>query len=71
MEMPAEVLIYLEQLTGEAKRGMLLSVSPHGYYEVNLQTAGGPRRALLPISRTFIVATEVDQLPVLATDVER
>lgn len=71
MELPADVLIYLDQISGEAKRGMLLSVSPHGYYEINLQTAGGPRRALLPISRTFIVATEVDQVPVLATDIER
>ncbi|GMU66031.1 MAG: hypothetical protein AMXMBFR36_23050 [Acidobacteriota bacterium] len=71
MEMPADVLIYLEQLTGEAKRGMLLSISPHGFYEVNLQTAGGPRRALLPISRTYIVAAEVEELPVLATEIER
>lgn len=71
MEMPADVLIYLEQLTGEAKRGMLLAISPNGYYEVNLQTAGGPRRALLPIARTYIVAAEVEELPVLATEIER
>ena len=71
MEIPGEVLIYIDQITGEAKRGRLLAVSPHGYYEVNLQTAGGLRRALLPVSRTFILATEVEQGTELVTEVER
>lgn len=71
MEIPGDVLIYIDQISGEAKRGRLLAVSPHGYYEVNLQTAGGPRRALLPISRTFVLSTEVEAGPDLVTEVER
>ncbi|KAB2958225.1 MAG: hypothetical protein F9K16_13895 [Thermoanaerobaculia bacterium] len=72
METPADVLIYTDQLTGEAKhRGMLLSMSPLGYYEINIQTPGGPRRALFPISRTFVVATEVEESSTLATEIER
>ncbi len=71
METPADVLIYLDQIAGEAKRGMLLSTSPHGYYELNLQTAGGLRRTLLPIQRTILIAAEVEEMPGLATEVER
>lgn len=71
MEIPGDVLIYIDQITGEAKRGRLLAVSPHGYYEVNLQTAGGMRRALLPVSRTFLLATEIEGDTELVTEVER
>lgn len=71
METPTEVLIYFDQLTGEPKRGLLLAVSPHGYYEVNLYTAAGPRRALLPIERTFVLATDLEANPGLASEIER
>ncbi len=71
MEFPAEVLIYLDQLAGEPKRGLLLGVSAHGFYEVNLYTPAGPRRALLPIGRTFILSTEIEQNPGLASEIER
>jgi len=71
MEIPADVLIYIDQITGEAKRGRLLAISPHGYYEVNLQTAGGLRRAFLPITKTFVIATEIEQDTGLVTEVER
>ena len=41
---------------GNVRQARLLAVSPQGYYEVILQTAGGPRRALFPIARTFVLA---------------
>jgi hypothetical protein len=71
METPSEVIVYFDQIAGEAKRARLLAVSPNGYYEVNLQTAGGPRRALLPIAKTFVFATEVEEVPGLPVEVER
>jgi hypothetical protein len=71
MEIPSEVIVYFDQIAGEAKRARLLAVNPDGYYEVNLQTAGGPRRALLPIAKTFVFATEVEDLPGLAVEIER
>jgi hypothetical protein len=58
METPADVLVYFDSLTGEAKRGRLLTIWPQGFYEVNLQLGGAWRRSLLPISRTFILAAE-------------
>jgi hypothetical protein len=71
METPTDVLIYIDQITGEAKRARLLAISPDGYYEVNLQTAGGMRRALLPVAKTFVFATELEIEATLVTEVER
>ena len=58
METPADVLVYFDNLTGEAKRGRLLTIWPQGFYELNLQLGGAWRRALLPISKTVILAAE-------------
>jgi hypothetical protein len=59
-------------MTGEAKRARLLSISPHGYYELNLQTASGVRRSLVPIARTILIAAEVEPAATVdAPEVER
>lgn len=71
METPADVLIYFDSISGEARRARLLTISPHGFFEVNLQTPAGPRRALLPIGRTFVVATEVEESLEAISEVER
>ncbi len=72
MEIPSEVLVYFEQIVGEPKRGLLLSTSPHGYYELNLQTASGVRRVLLPIARTILVWAEIEPGAELASpEIER
>ena len=72
MEYPTEVHVYFDQMAGEAKRGRLLAISPHGYYELNLQTASGLRRMLVPIARTIIVAAEVEPSATIdAPEVER
>jgi hypothetical protein len=60
MEVPSEVHVYLDSMAGEAKRARLLAISPHGYYELNLQTASGVRRALVPIGRVILIATEIE-----------
>jgi hypothetical protein len=66
METPSEVLVYFEQIAGEPKRGLLLSISSQGYYEINLQTASGVRRVLLPIATTVLVSTDIE--PGVTTD---
>jgi hypothetical protein len=71
MDIPTDVLVYIDSIAGEAKRGRLLAVSPHGYYEVNLQTAGGMRRALLPVTKTFVFSTEIEADLGLVTEIER
>jgi hypothetical protein len=60
MEVPTEVHVYFDSMATEAKRARLLSISSNGYYELNLQTASGVRRALVPIGRVILVATEIE-----------
>ena len=72
MEIPTEVHVYFDQMTGEAKRARLLAIGPPGYYELNLQTASGVRRALVPIARTILVAADIEpDRTVDAPEVER
>ncbi len=71
METPADVFVYFDNITGEAKRGRLLTIWPQGFYEVNLQLGGTFRRALLPISRTFILAAEPEETREPLLEVER
>lgn len=71
METPADVLVYFDNINGEAKRGRLLAVWPQGYYEVNLQLGGTLRRSLLPISRTFILAAEPEEAREPVLEIER
>ena len=71
METPADVLVYFDSITGEAKRGRLLTIWPQGFYEVNLQLGGSYRRSLLPIARTFILAAEPELEREALIEIER
>jgi hypothetical protein len=71
METPANVRIYFDAIQGEPRRGRLLLISPAGYYEVSLQTAGGSVRALLPIAHTFVLAAEAEETIETWVEVER
>ncbi len=71
METPADVLVYFDQIAGEPKRARLLAISPCGFYEVNLSTASGVRRTLLPIQKTILVAPEAEEEPAEVLEVER
>ena len=71
MDIPAEVLIHNDLLGMKGGRGRLLSVSPHGYYEVNLHFGEKVHRTLLPVDGTVLIATESEVNPDLAHDVER
>ena len=71
METPADVFVYFDSITSEAKRGRLLTIWPQGFYEVNLQLGGAYRRALLPISRTFVLAAEPEEAREALLEIER
>lgn len=58
MDLPALVAIYCPALDLKNRAARLLSVSPHGYYEVILDFADGGHTALLPIQGTAIVFPE-------------
>jgi hypothetical protein len=71
MDLPALVAIYCPAMELKNRAGRLISVSPHGYYEVILDFTDGSHTALLPIEGTSLVFTE--PIPAAATmpDLER
>lgn len=71
METPAEVLVHCELMGLKGAKGRLLSSSPHGFYEINLQFGDKQHRTLLPIARTVLIASDAEENPGLVTDVER
>lgn len=56
MELPAEIMIHNELMGMKGNKGTLLAISPHGYYEVNVEF-GSERlhRVLLPIEQTVLI----------------
>jgi hypothetical protein len=63
MEVPAEVMIHNELVGMKGNQGTLLTISPHGYYEVNVRL--GPERlhrVLLPIAQTVLFARQAEEV---------
>ncbi len=72
MELPAEVLIHNETIGMKGSRGRLLTISPHGYYEINAKFGDRTHRILLPIDRTVIISKEAEEIPAgEAIEIER
>ncbi len=61
MELPTQVLVHNQILGVKGAKGTLLSVSPHGYYEVNLKFGDSQHRVLLPVSSTVVIASEAEE----------
>lgn len=71
MELPAEVLIHNEQLNMKGTQGTLLTVSPHGYYEVDCKFGEKIHRVLLPIERTALIHRNPEPPREAALEIER
>jgi hypothetical protein len=71
VDLPALVAIYCPALDLKNRAGRLLSVSPHGYYEVILDFADGSHTALLPIQGTAMVFPEPIATSGTMPDLER
>ena len=71
MELPAEVLIHNEQLGIKGGRGVLLQVSPHGYYAINCQFGERLHRTFFPIQGTVLIQREPEHSVPSDLDVER
>ncbi len=70
IEREAAVKIYNESLGAKGAKGRLVRVSPEGFYEVMLESAGKNFTTLLPIQSTVILAAEPEE-EVAAIEVER
>jgi hypothetical protein len=71
MELPAEVLIHSEILGIKGGRGVLLQVSPHGYYELNCQFGERMHRTFFPIQGTVLIQREPEQATPAELEIER
>ncbi len=72
MEVPSEVLIHNETLGMKGAKGTLLTISPHGYYEVNVKFGERLHRVLLPISESVLIAQAPEEaVPGDAIEIER
>jgi hypothetical protein len=58
LDLPARIVIYCPALDLKNKPGRLVSISPHGYYEVLVEIKEGTYTALLPIHETALVFAE-------------
>lgn len=71
MDLPARVVIYCPALELKNKPGRLISISPHGYYEVSVEIRDGTYTALLPIHGTALVFAEPATTSELMPGLER
>jgi hypothetical protein len=71
MEPQTEVLIHNDTLGVKGGRGVLLQVSPQGYYEVNCVFGERVHRTLFPIQGTVLISREPEDTTRTALEIER
>ena len=62
MELPADVLIHNELVNMKGSKGTLLTITPHGYYELNVKFGERLHRVLLPIGRTVLISQTPEEV---------
>lgn len=68
MELHTEVLIHNEILGVKGGRGVLIQISPDGYYEVNCAFGERVHRTLFPVQGTVLISREPEES--VGTDME-
>jgi hypothetical protein len=71
MELHTEVLIHNETMTMKGVRGVLLQISPDGYYEVNCIFGERFHRTLFPIPGTVLISLEPEDRTAPVMEIER
>ena len=71
MEQPTPVLVHNELIGVKGGPGVLLNISEHGYYEVNLTFGSNVHRVLLPIAGTVIIGREPEEMGSGNLEIER
>ena len=68
MDLPANVQISNDQLGVKNQKATLVTISPHGYYELRLGFNQRQHKVLVPIQGTSVVFREPE--PEFASDIE-
>jgi hypothetical protein len=71
MELHTEVLIHNETLGVKGGRGVLLQISPEGFYEVNCVFGERVHRTLFPIHGTVLISREPEDTTSPDLEIER
>lgn len=71
MELHTEVLIHNETLGVKGGRGVLVQISPDGYYEVNCVFGERVHRTLFPIHGTVLISRDPEELTSADVEIER
>lgn len=71
MELHTEVLIHNETLGVKGGKGVLIQVSPDGYYEINCVFGERVHRTLFPIHGTVLISREPEDTTRLDMEIER
>ena len=71
MDLPADVQLHNPLLGLKGNAATLVSVSPHGFYEVKLTFGQNVHRVLLPVADTVIVFREPEPQFAAGVEIER
>lgn len=71
MELHTEVLIHNETLGVKGGKGVLIQISPDGYYEINCVFGERVHRTLFPIHGTVLISREAEDTTRIDTEIER
>jgi hypothetical protein len=71
MELHTEVLIHNETLGVKGGKGVLLQISPDGYYEINCVFGERVHRTLFPIHGTVLISREPEDTTRIDMEIER
>jgi hypothetical protein len=71
MELHTEVLIHNETLGVKGGKGVLLQISPDGYYEINCVFGERVHRTLFPIHGTVLISREPEDTTRVDVEIER
>ena len=69
--MPSKVVVFCPMLEFKNKPAMLMTISPHGYYECRIDMAAGNHTVYLPITGTALIFTEPNTIGAIPKDIER
>lgn len=71
MELHTEVLIHNETLGVKGGKGVLVQISPDGYYEINCVFGERVHRTLFPIHGTVLISREPEDTARVDMEIER
>ncbi|HEY1434728.1 MAG TPA: hypothetical protein VGG65_05090 [Thermoanaerobaculia bacterium] len=69
--MPSNVIVFCPLVEFKNRPATLMTISPHGYYELRIDMAAGNHTVYLPIQSTAIIFTDANVIGAIPPDVER